>query len=651
MTHRPRRLVLLCGLVPTLAVAALSLWRPALLSHLEFSVHDTLVRAASTTPPDGRVVIVDVDERSLATVGQWPWRRDLVAQLISRLRDQGAATVALDVMFAEADRLDRGDGATDATLATALRRGGVVLGYAMRFDGDRSVTADCIRHPLNLAVVRREDGSDDPYFRATGAVCSLPALTEASAASGFLNAAPDPDGILRRVPLVLELDGHVYPGLALAAVSTATGARGVALRVANANAASLVLSSPGTGAPGPPAAVPLDGKGNLLVRFRGKKRTFPYVSAADVMSGRTAPGTFSDKIVFVGTTALGTREVVATPLDTLFAGVEVQATVADNLLQGDFTSRPEHAVAIETQAVLLLGLVAALLVLRFGLAWGTAAAVAGGVTTWAVAIALLARDGTLLSPLYPSLGLTSALAAMTVAGVTVERRRAEKAGQQTVTSQRLMVQTLLSLTGIRDAETGRHSQRTQRYARVLATELAKHPSFSAYLTPERIELLASLAPLHDIGKVGVPDRVLNKPGGLTPDELAEMRRHPEYGRDVILKAERETGVHDDLTLSVAKDIVYTHHEKWDGSGYPQGLRGEGIPIPGRVMAVVDVYDAIRTRQLYLPSMSDDEAVALISKGRGTHFDPDVVDAFIAVAPVFRSLSEEDAPAPGLRNAS
>jgi response regulator RpfG family c-di-GMP phosphodiesterase len=270
---------------------------------------------------------------------------------------------------------------------------------------------------------------------------------------------------------------------------------------------------------------------------------------------------------------------------------------------------------------------------------------------WAGAIVLLAHDGTLLSPLYPTLGLGTALAAMTVAGVTVEKRRAEKAGQETVTSQRLMVQTLLSLTGIRDAETGKHSKRTQRYAHVLATQLAKHPSFTAYLTPESVDLLASLAPLHDIGKVGVPDRVLNKPGGLTPDELAEMRRHPEYGRDVILKAERETGVHDDVILTLAKDIVYTHHEKWDGSGYPRGLQGHEIPIPGRVMAVVDVYDAIRTRQLYLPSMSEDEAVALITKGRGTHFDPDVVDAFVAVAHVFRSLSEEDAPAPGLRTAS
>src|SRR4029079_12911025 len=112
-------------------------------------------------------------------------------------------------------------------------------------------------------------------------------------------------------------------------------------------------------------------------------------------------------------------------------------------------------------------------------------------------------------------------------------------------SQRLMVQSLLSLTEVRDAETGRHSRRTQQYARVLAVQLSANPAFSDYLTPERIDLLASLAPLHDIGKVGVPDRLLNKPGMLTAEELVEMRKHPVHGRDVILKTEQEVGVRDD----------------------------------------------------------------------------------------------------------
>jgi putative two-component system response regulator len=114
-----------------------------------------------------------------------------------------------------------------------------------------------------------------------------------------------------------------------------------------------------------------------------------------------------------------------------------------------------------------------------------------------------------------------------------------------------------------------------------------------------------------------------------------MRRHPAHGRDVIANAERDVGVHDDQILTMAKAIVYSHHEKWDGTGYPEGLRGSDIPIPGRVIAVVDVYDAILTRRLYRASMAHDEAVAFIVKGKGTHFDPDVIDAFVQVADAFR----------------
>src|SRR5207245_9318101 len=153
---------------------------------------------------------------------------------------------------------------------------------------------------------------------------------DAVVTSGFLNAAPDSDGILRRVPLLVELDGRVYPGLALAAVVAATGVRDIALRIANVNASVLAIDN---------RTVPVDGQGNLLLRYRGKKRTFPYFSAADVLTDHVPAGALRGKIVFVGTTALGTREVVATPLDTLFAGVEVQATVADNLLEQDFMRR------------------------------------------------------------------------------------------------------------------------------------------------------------------------------------------------------------------------------------------------------------------------------------------------------------------------
>jgi CHASE2 domain-containing sensor protein len=636
---RPRRLILLCGLIPTLVVSILSLYRPPMFVGLEYGVYDRLMRWIPPRPSSDRIMIIDVDERSLSTIGQWPWRRDVIAKLIGRLRDLGASVVALDIVFAEPDRFGGRGFTTDHALANTVRGGKVVLGYAMTFDGAHHVEQDCVQHPVGVAIVQPPDEqAGPPFFEATGAVCNLQALSAAAGASGFLNAAPDPDGILRRIPLLVEYDGRVYPALSLAAVAMATGTRPSAIRVANVNSASLLLSS---AAGGTEQSIALDGKSNLLLRYRGSKRSFPYVSAADVLTDRVSPRAFANKIVFVGTTALGTREVVATPLDTLFVGVEVQATAADNLLQGDFLSRPEHRAAIETQLVIGVGALAGLLFLRFGLLWGVLAAVASGAMMWGAAVWLLASSGTFFSPLFPSMGLVGSLIAMTAAGLVVERQRADKAGQDNVTSRRLMVQTLLSLTGIRDLETGKHSYRTQKYTRVIATQLAKHPGFSDYLTPERIELLASLAPLHDIGKVGVPDAVLNKPGGLTPEELVEMRKHPAHGRAVIENAERATGIRDDLTLAIAKDIVYTHHEWWNGTGYPEGLKGAQIPIPGRIMAVVDVYDAIRTRNLYHTPMSQEEAVALILKGKGTHFDPAVVEAFVQVVPMLHHLSQDD----------
>jgi CHASE2 domain-containing sensor protein len=621
--------------------AVLPLYLPTFLLPLDRAVYDTLARSMPTRPPGSDVVIVDVDERSLSTVGQWPWRRDVVARLIAQLRDLGASAIAMDIIFAEPDR-DNGLGTSedhahatrpatpDEVLGTTLRDGRVVLGYAMTFDPIARERHDCVLHPLSLATFQaQEDTGEPPYFRATDAVCSLPMLAQSATRSGFLNAAPDSDGILRRVPVLIELEGQVYPSLALATVAAVTGTRDLALRISNVNASMLIADD---------RAVPLDGKGNLLLRYRGKKKTFSYVSAADVLNGAVPDGAVRNKIVFVGTTALGTREVVATPLDTLFAGVEVQATIADNLLRQDFISRPVFGTAVEVQAVLILGIAIAALAATRGIVPAVLIAVIGVAAAWSGSLWLLSTKGLFVSPLFPTLGAVSVCAVITTAKFGVERLRADRASRDKTIAQRLMVQTLLSLTQARDAETGDHSRRTQRYAKVLAQELSKNPEFQGYLTSGRIELLSSLAPLHDIGKVGIPDHILNKPGPLTPEELVEMRRHPAIGREVILKAEQQVGVLDDEILAMAKDIVYTHHERWDGTGYPRGLHGTEIPVAGRLMALVDVYDAAVTRTLYRSTLSHDNTLAYIVGAKGTHFDPAIVDAFVRVAAEFKIVS-------------
>jgi HD-GYP domain-containing protein (c-di-GMP phosphodiesterase class II) len=612
-------------LLPLVVVASLSIYRPGFLGWAERATYDTLVRMDSARRLAERVVIVDIDDRSLSTIGQWPWRRDVLGSLLSRVRSAGASAVAVDILLSEPERTEPNGASTDTQLADALGGGRVVIGYAFKFDPRRDAPADCSQHPLNVAIVGKEHDDDpDPFFHATSAICSLPMLTRAATGSGFLNAAPDGDGILRRVPLLIEFRGRVYPSLALAVVAAATHARADALRIADTNTLSLTLGG---------TSVPLDGKSDVLVRYRGIKGTFPYVSAADVLTGRVAADTFAEKIVFIGTTALGMREVVATPLDTLFASVEVQATVADNLLRGDFLRRPQYAVTLETIVVLTVGWLVLLFVGRYGLLRGAAAVIGCVAMAWAGSAILVSARGVIVSPLFPTLAAAATLSALGGARLLFERTRADHAVADKVASRHIMIQSLLSLTETRDSETGQHSRRTQRNMRILAEELAKNPAYRASLTAEHIELLSALAPLHDIGKVGIADRVLSKPGALTDDEIAEMRTHPILGRDVIARVQAQLGDAEDAdgVLQLAKDIVYTHHEKWDGTGYPQRLRGRNIPIAGRLMAVVDVYDAVVMHRRYQPSRSHDEAITIIVDGRGTHFDPAVVDAFLNVS--------------------
>jgi putative two-component system response regulator len=214
----------------------------------------------------------------------------------------------------------------------------------------------------------------------------------------------------------------------------------------------------------------------------------------------------------------------------------------------------------------------------------------------------------------------------------VARRTRENEALQDV-----VVLAMASLGETRDNETGNHLRRTQHYVKCLATQLQAHPRFAAVLTPEAIRLLYKSAPMHDIGKVGIPDAILLKPGKLTADEFEVMKTHTTLGYEAIHRAELSLG-HDFDFLRFAKEIALSHQEKWNGSGYPQGLAGEQIPVSARLMALADVYDALISRRVYKPAFSFEQAHDTILAGRGSHFDPDIVDAFVAVEPQFREIA-------------
>ncbi|MGF1746921.1 HD-GYP domain-containing protein [Vibrio minamisatsumaniensis] len=204
------------------------------------------------------------------------------------------------------------------------------------------------------------------------------------------------------------------------------------------------------------------------------------------------------------------------------------------------------------------------------------------------------------------------------------------------TTRDVAIVSLCALAESRDNETGAHILRTQEYVKVLAEELSKSKTHSSLLTPNYIELLYKSAPLHDVGKVGIPDHILLKPGKLTDEEFEIMKSHPAIGAEALSIAEKQLG--SSSFLSVAKEISLTHHEKWNGSGYPNQLSGEDIPLSGRLMALADVYDALISKRVYKEAFSHEKARAIILEGKGHHFDPTVVDAFLAVEEKFVSIA-------------
>jgi putative two-component system response regulator len=218
--------------------------------------------------------------------------------------------------------------------------------------------------------------------------------------------------------------------------------------------------------------------------------------------------------------------------------------------------------------------------------------------------------------------------------------------QELVLIQEVTIESLASLAETRDPETGGHIRRTQNYLKALAVHLKTNPKFSDFLDDSVIDLLYKSAPLHDIGKVGVPDHILLKPGPLTDKEFEEMKKHCIYSRNSILRAENRLG--SNSFLRYAREIAYTHHEKWNGSGYPEGLKGNDIPISGRLMALADVYDALISKRIYKQPLPPAKVVAIISEGKGTHFDPDIVEAFLQIRGEFEQIALEFKDDEGMR---
>ncbi len=420
---RNRGIILLAGLAILAGLVLLYVFQPSLFVYLDHKIYDQLLRGRSPAAPAGVVQIVDIDEQSLAAYGQWPWPRYRLAMLLARIQQAGAASIGLDILLAEPDRtspellvddLKRDLGLdvhlqglppdldnNDEVLGNVLASGPCVLGYYFDFreaPGEGGSPPPKGLTPLNTSYSRAKNAAPPPYpfLEPAGVVPPLDVLSKRSR-SGFYNTITDEDGIIRRVPLLVSWRGNIYPSLSLATLMQALGTENALVKVSASGPEELRLAGK--------LLIPINRQGLFLINYRGGARTFPYVSASDVLAGTVPPETFQGRIVLVGTSAAGLFDLKATPFGPNTPGVEAHATVIDNIMQQDFIIRPDWAPGLEITVMLLAGAATVLLItwtraiylilpmaaLFYGLWWGAEHA--------------MRTQRLFVSPLYPYLGV------------------------------------------------------------------------------------------------------------------------------------------------------------------------------------------------------------------------------------------------------
>lgn len=635
------------GVAITMAALALWLLRPSWITRLDYIAYDAQVRAATPPPLTGDVVIVEIDEASLSRYGQWPWPRSVLAGMVNKIREAGASVIALDVVFAEperrlppspattplpdAHRLDEnGSGEAsmgDLDLRTSIQPGRVVVGQYFRFD-DNSGSQSCALHPVSLSTAFRFDASPVPYLEANAATCTVSEIADVAAGSGFLNASPDADGTFRRIPLLIGFQDRAYPSLALAAVMSYRNLRAAQLIQQPDRSERLRFGD---------TSVPVGPYSTMLLRFQPDARAFSRLSAAALPGN---PGMLKDKIVLIGGSAVGLHDTLSTPMRSESPGPDIQATAIENLLSGTAFENSAPSRTAELLMLLACGILSTLLFARFRpIAAGLGAAVLIAAA-WLGTARYLDHAGVFVSPAFAIALVVLNVGALSLFSFSSQRRRAERCEAQANAARTFMVTMLGNLTMLRDLETGEHLFRMRRYAAILSAALQKHPRFRDVLTDERVALISELVPMHDMGKVGVADAILRKPGRLSPAEFEEIKKHVVFGRKVLLDAKSRSTQLDEAIWTVAFHIVSHHHERWDGTGYPEGLKGEEISVEGRIVALIDVYDALVSERIYKQALSHEEALDILRQSKGTHFDPAVVEAFLRAEQTVRQVNDE-----------
>ncbi len=626
-------------IVGTLFIAILSLlvYKSGISEYVDYKIYDLYTYANknySDKKPKSSIVVIDIDEKSLKHLGQWPWSRLLLAKMIGNIAKARPANIGMDIIFPEYDKtsivqiekffkryfsknivfsgIDKSIADSDKIFADSIKSTNVTMSVYMMND---NMDKKCFIPKKNLDKI----GNPNTSYISKSMLCNIDILQKSASDIGFINVDVDKDGILRRVPMFIRYKNLYIPSFALSNLID------IDKVIVQKNTITILDHTFKT-----------DNNSDILINFTTKKR-YTTISAVDILYGNFDKKQLSGKIVLIGTSAIGLHDHYVISEGKSVPGIFIQASIADSILNNSTRYQPQLYKKIDIFLYFVFSIV--LLVLAYRKYFIKAFIFFLSTSILYMLLGYIY----LINGIYISVGYFLFPYSVFFVFITIysifsyykDKKRfmeeLSKAHSDTIDSMSLVAET-------RDAETGAHILRTKEYMKYLAEYLFEHDLYRKDFTPNFRKLVYRATPLHDIGKVGIPDSILKKTGSLTKDEYEIMKEHAVIGKQIIENAMRNNK--ENQFLKIAYNIAYYHHEKWDGSGYPCGLKKEQIPLEARMMALVDVYDALISRRCYKLAFSYEESEKIIIDGGGTHFDPVLVGVFIEIKDKFKEIAEK-----------
>lgn len=605
---------------------------------LDYQIYD-LIKPELNLDRSNSVVVVEIDEKSLEIFGQWPWSRILVAKLAQEILLSKPAAFGMDVIFAEKDRTSLDEIKNfykdslnlelntnkiptllldnDKILASSLEAGNSVLAvFASNIPRNKA---------CNKLTTIKSNLTFENIDKIDDLICSYEPLNALAKANGFINARAFSDGVLRYTNLFFYYKNSLIPSFSVAMLMQVDPNLTLLKDEKNRGLKVKFLEK----------EVKLNDEAKALNEIYPKNK-FKTFSASDVLLDRVDKSEFSGKFVLFGATALGLNDHFVSSGGKIRSGIFYHASLIENFLTNSLVSQPNFYKDLNFYLSVLVLVLLAFMIVRYGYLPSFFVFVLLTVTAF-VSAEIKLKSGVYISIGYIVIPVFIIFLFFTLSMTFYsfwEKRSFLKELEEAHSS---AIDSMITVVEGKDRETGGHILRTREYVRVLAQYLRKKGIYN--FSPTFIKVLCQAVPLHDIGKVAIPDNILNKNGSLDEKEWEIMKKHVIYGKEIIQKAKmRSSG--KNLFLNAATNIAYTHHEKWDGSGYPQGLKGDEIPIEGRLMAIADVYDALTSKRVYKEKFNYEKAENMIINESGTHFDPILIKAFIDLKSEFRKIAQK-----------